>query len=287
MIIDARDDVVTLSGCLDTNVWPAIQAPANLLLRQHPAGILIDASDLEMCSVEGVKTFLDAIGYIERYRARIVLCHVPDIVADVIKTVPGARSQVAIAPDLNSGRASLELAQRQREKNRIKWVANADHRQILVPLIPSMSTTREALGLSKVLAGSLNTEIENDGKEIGKPKKSSALIHLAFFIEVPRSMPLSAPFAEEEDHARRLLTEAESLAAKIGIRVQTHIIRARNTAEEIIEQASALNINTIVLSLPAASEEDRAPIHELVRHVLEHARCEVMLKRIAANSEIS
>jgi len=287
MIIDARDDVVTLSGCLDRNVWPAIQAPANLLLRQHPAGILIDARELETCSVEGVKTFLDAINYIERYRARIVLCHVPQMIADVIKTVPGARSQVAIAPDRASGRASLELAQRQREKNRTKWFSEAEDRQILVPLIPAMSTTREALGLSKVLAGSLNTDVDSLPKEMGRPKKASSLIHLAFFIEVPRSMPLSAPFAEEEDHARRLLNEAESIAAKIGLHARSHIIRARNTAEEIIEQAGTLKINTIVLSLPAASEEERAPIQHIVRHVLEHAPCEVLLKRIAQNSELS
>jgi nucleotide-binding universal stress UspA family protein len=216
-----------------------------------------------------------------------VLCHVPEIVADVIKTVPGARSQVAIAPDRASGRASLELAQRQREKNSMRRVSEVEHRQILVPLIPAMSTTREALGLSKVIASSIDLEVHDDSKDAVKPKKASSLVHLAFFIEIPRSMPLSAPFAEEEDHARRLLNEAESLAAKIGLRVRTHIIRARNTAEEIIEQAGTLNINTIVMSLPAASEEDRAPIQNIVRHVLEHARCEVLIKRIAENSEIS
>jgi len=281
MIIDVRGDVVTLSGRLERNLWPAIQAPANLLLRQHPSGILIDATDLHMCTQEGVKTFVDAITYIERYRARIVLCNVPPIVEEVIKTVPGARSRVAIAPDQESGRASLVLAQRQRDKNRIKWVAEAEHRQILVPLIPAMSTTREALGLSKVLAGSRPLEDTADTSVQTKGKKPTSLIHLAFFIEVPRSMPLSAPFPEEEDHARRLLTEAESIAAKNGLRVRSHIVRARNTAEEIIEQATTLNINTIILSLPASSEEERVPIQQLVRHVLEHSPCEVILKRTA------
>jgi anti-anti-sigma regulatory factor/nucleotide-binding universal stress UspA family protein len=287
MIIDAREDVVALSGNLDRNLWPAIQAPANLLLRQHPTGILIDASELHMCTTEGVKTFVDAVQYIERYRARIVLCNVPQEVADMIRTVPGARSQVAIAPDRESGRASLELAQRQREKKRIKLAAELEDRQILVPLIPSMSTTREALGLSKVLAGVADTANVAEAKEPPRGKKPSSLIHLAFFIEVPRSMPLSAPFAEEEDHARRLLNEAESIAAKIGLRVKSHIIRSRNTAEEIIEQATILNINTIVLSLPAASEVGREPVQNIVRHVLERAHCEVLIKRIADHSEIA
>jgi anti-anti-sigma regulatory factor/nucleotide-binding universal stress UspA family protein len=284
MIIDARDDVVTLSGCLDHNVWPAIQAPANLLLRQHPAGILIDASQLEMCSTEGVKTFVDAIAYIERYRARIVLCNVPDIVNDVIRSVPGARSSVATAPDRESGRASLALAQTQRVKNRSRWAVDTADRPILVPLIPAMSTTREAIGIARILAASLGNI--NDGAD-SKIDKSSAVIHLAFFLEVPRSMPLSAPFLEEEDHARRLLNEAESIAAKTGAKVRTHIIRARNTAEEIIEQASLLNINTIVLSLPAVAAVDQSVVQNLFRQVLQNAKCEVMLKRIAEPVEKS
>jgi nucleotide-binding universal stress UspA family protein len=144
-----------------------------------------------------------------------------------------------------------------------------------------MVSTREALGLANVLAGTPETNEEAASNDSVKTIKTSSLIHLGFFIEVPRSMPLSAPFAEEEDHARRLLTEAEALAAKLGLRARTHIIRARNTAEEIIEQAAMLNINTIVLSLPPASEEERAPIRDLVRHLLMHARCEVMIKRVA------
>ena len=35
MIIEAREDVVTLRGNLLENMWPAIQAAANLLLKQH------------------------------------------------------------------------------------------------------------------------------------------------------------------------------------------------------------------------------------------------------------
>jgi anti-anti-sigma regulatory factor len=283
MIIDAREDVVTLSGCLDSNVWPAIQAPANLLLRQHPTGILIDASDLEMCTPAGVKTFLDAIAYIERYRARIVFCNVPDFVADVIRSVPGARSRVAIAADRESGRASLVLAQRQRDKNRVKWATETANRQILVPLIPAMPTTKEAIGLSKVLATTVDLDEEGNPSTSTDVKTASALVHLAFFVEVPRSLPLSAPLAEAEDHARRLLNEAESLSAKEGLRIRTHLIRTRSIGEEIVEQAGKLNVNTIVLSLPPVTDTDFENVRQITHQVLETARCEVVLKRIVPN----
>src|SRR5579862_2793790 len=89
MIIEARDDVLTLSGSLDKNLWPSIESAAWLLLRMHPGGILIDASGLTNITSEGAKTFLDAMAYIERYKARIVLCQVPDSALEVIKNVPG------------------------------------------------------------------------------------------------------------------------------------------------------------------------------------------------------
>jgi anti-anti-sigma regulatory factor len=110
MIIEARNDVVALEGSLDKNLWPTIQAAANLLLRQHTQGIIIDGSALTGCSPEGAKTFRDAMDYIERYRARIVVAQLPDPVMEILQGVPGVRSRLPISATIEEARASLHLA---------------------------------------------------------------------------------------------------------------------------------------------------------------------------------
>ena len=104
MIIEAREDVVQLEGELDKNLWPTIQAAANLLLRHHVEGIIVNGSELTGCSAEGAKTFRDAMDYIERYRARIVVCALPDDVMGMHSGSPG--SSVPPAGDRNSGRSA-------------------------------------------------------------------------------------------------------------------------------------------------------------------------------------
>lgn len=110
MIIEAREDVVQLEGELDKNLWPTIQAAANLLLRHHVEGIIVDGSGLTGCSAEGAKTFRDAMDYIARYRARIVVCALPENVLESIRAVPGVRSRLPVTATLEEARASLKLS---------------------------------------------------------------------------------------------------------------------------------------------------------------------------------
>ena len=53
MIIEQKDDVVRLSGSLTRNQWMTIKAAANLLLTNHPEGIIVDCSHLESISEDG------------------------------------------------------------------------------------------------------------------------------------------------------------------------------------------------------------------------------------------
>lgn len=288
MIIDAREDVVTLSGSLDKNLWPSIQAAANLLLRAHPRGILIDASELVSCSREGAKTFLDAMAYIERYRARILLCTVPDAVMDVIRSVPGARSQLPIALTCAQGRASLDVAVARREKRRRLGRRNSDlsetgqvlPRRILVPLLTGLSSVREAMGLGIAL-GTIYTLWEPD-PGVTRPGRRrirvAPVLYLTFILEVPRSMPLNTPQPEEEEAARMLFAEAQSLALSSNVRIETQVSRARDVADEIIAEAGRINAELIVISLPPPSENVSAR-REMMHTLIQNAVCEITVKQ--------
>src|SRR5947209_19925430 len=112
MIIETKDDVVRLSGSLARNQWMTIKAAANLLLTNHPEGIIVDCSHLEGISEDGAKTFLEATRDIEATKSPILVVSLPQQVLAVCKTVPGVRSQLPIADTIEEARASLRMANR-------------------------------------------------------------------------------------------------------------------------------------------------------------------------------
>jgi anti-anti-sigma regulatory factor len=271
MIIDARDDVVTLSGRLEKNLWLSIQAAAHLLLRQHPNGILIDAREISYCSPEGARTFLDGLEYIERHKARIVLCQVPESVLAVLRTVPGVRSQVPIAQTCAEARASLELAHHARVQERQKRgnVAAGSPDTVLVPVIQGITTVKDVIGIAHVLG----FEGANGKPEI-RPR-----VQLTYVIVVPRSIALNAPIEEEEAEARAVLEEAEAFAAKYNIDLATEVARTRDAAEEIVELATKSKAAKMVLAIPPASTSDESEVRTIVSAVLHKSPCEVIIRK--------
>ncbi len=275
MIIEARDDVVSLSGSLQSNLWPAIRAAANLLLRLHPNGILIDASQITSISEDGARTFMDAMQYIERHSARIVVCHPPQAVKDVIKHVPGIRSQLPIAETTEEGRISLELAsstRRQVRADRID-VDTVRPRLVMLPLTDDPTGLSEAIGLALAMGA-----IDGEG-EPGKRSMIPPLLHFLYVIEVPRSMPITAPFTEQENAAREALDRAIKLADSAGASSQTGVSRSRDIGEEIAEQAAKMAVEIIFLTMPSrggGAARDR--FEPIIDTVLQKARCEVVVK---------
>lgn len=280
MIIEARDDILTLSGSLDKNLWPSIESAAGLLLRLHPQGILIDASGLTNITGEGAKTFLDAMAYIERYRARIVLCRVPEGALEVIRNIPGVRSQVPISATCDEARTSLELAAAARASARRtgRRAASTDGtpRNVLVALLQGSGSAREAVALASQLGatGVADDDADGRGRTLIRPQ-----ITVSYILEVPRVMPLTAPSPEEEEAARKMLNEAEEALTAIGITAQTDVARTRDAEDEIVEQAARRKADLIVITLPEGADPADSTVDELVASLLSRAPCEVVLRR--------
>ena len=133
MIIETKDDVVRLSGSLHKNQWLTIKAAANLLLQQHPEGIIVDCARLEEISEDGAKTFLEAMRDIEAARSRIIVANLPEKVLAVLKSVPGVRSQLPIAESVEAVIRHDEADELRREAPRRgrppKWLVEERRRQ--------------------------------------------------------------------------------------------------------------------------------------------------------------
>ena len=264
MIIEAREDVVKLEGSLDKNLWPTIQAAANLLLRQHVEGIIVDGSGLTACSPEGAKTFRDAMDYIERYRARIVVCALPENVVECTRSVPGVRSRLPVTATLEEARASLKLSGP--GGSRATSGSNAPQ-NILVPFLrPDNPEAAGALACKLAKA---------DASQ--KPR-----LHLAYVLEVPRHLPLAAPLPEEEAEASRTLELAAGAARCEGVTADKHVTRTRDAGEEIVQQAKVLEASLIVLTYLPSDDPSDDLMKRVTRTVLERAPCEVVLNKQAA-----
>ena len=267
MIIEAREDVVRLEGELDKNLWPTIQAAANLLLRHHVEGIIVDGSGLTGCSPDGAQTFRDAMDYIGRYRARIVVCALPENVLDAVRAVPGVRSRLPVTETLEEARASLKLSGP--GGTRAQGGAQAPQ-NILVPLLrPEHTEAVSALACRLTKAAS-----QADGTQKSR-------LNLAYILEVPRHLPLTAPLPEEEALASSALAAAEGAARCEGVTASPHVTRTRDAGEEIVTQATALEASLIVLAYLPSDDPADTFMQRISRTVFDRAPCEVILSKQA------
>src|SRR5580700_8875502 len=206
MIIETRDDVVQLSGSLHKNQWMTIKAAANLLLQNHPQGIIIDCGHLADISENGAKTFLEAMRDIEAARARIIVANLPAAMLATCNTVPGVRSQLPIADSVEAARASLRVHHRPLAPSAVADPARRGA-SILVPLLAD---------LDLMYGASLAARLTRAGK---------GEVHLVYFLEVARTLPLNAPLPNAEKAAQDTLLLAVPLARQYNVTAAEHVER--------------------------------------------------------------
>lgn len=266
MIIETKEDVVRLSGSLMKNQWLTIKAAANLLLQNHPQGIIIDCAHLETVSEDGAKTFLEAMRDIEAARARIVVANLPENVLGVCMKVPGVRSQLPIADSVEAARASLRMHNRPS----IPTPSDAPRRGqvILVPLVGDLDLTYGAH-----LAGRLAQGTQNE-------------VRLIYFLEVERTLPLNAPLLEKEQDAQDSLKRAMQYARRLNVPMQEYVERVREPQDAIVTAIKTYNVDLVVLGATSepVGEDGHEVFHQLVDSLLHRAPCEVVIGRLKPNT---
>lgn len=263
MIIETKDDVVRLSGALHKNQWLTIKAAANLLLQEHPQGIIVDCAQLENISEDGAKTFLEAMRDIEAAKARIIVANLPENMMEVIRTVPGVRSQLPLAESVEAARASLQMHHRQAATLPPPEGPRRGH-VLLVPLLADLDLTYGAL-----LAGRLAHGTKDE-------------VRLVYFLEIERTQPLNAPLLEKEQAAQETLQTAMQQARRQNVTAREHVERVRDAAEGILAaiKANAADMVVIGATNEPIGEEGHELFHQLVDTLLHRAPCEVIVGRL-------
>ncbi|MCE5314928.1 MAG: universal stress protein [Armatimonadota bacterium] len=222
MIIEAREDTITLRGSIKTNIWPAIQAAAALLLEHHPTGIIIDCSAVDKITAKGAETLADAFRYIQERNARIVVAALSPELLEIGKEVPGVRSQVSIAATVDEARASLELEEVTPERGKARLAA----------VVPMLGEWQSAVDHACRLAIGQSTEI-----------------HLVDLIKVPRALPIGTPLPERESAGQQRLETGKALVAAMGFKVFAHVERVRAKSTGLIDFVKQLEADYAVVSI--------------------------------------
>lgn len=249
MIIQAKGDVIRLRGSLVENQWPAIKSAVNLLLDEHPGGVIIDANGLTDITEAGARTFIDASNFIQAQSARIIVAGVPDHILEELRAIPGIRSQLVMAPTVEEARASLEAG---------GMAADAERRARPSVLVPLLGLWHRALGFAGAEAVARRAEI-----------------HLLYVLQVPRNLPLGAPMPGQELEAQQSLAEAEKVLRKRGIPIRKSSTRARDMMEGAAKFAAETHPDLVVLAYSKEDLTREGNRYELIGTFCHEAPCDV------------
>ncbi len=234
MIVESYEDVILLSGALRSNFWDTIHTAISLTLRRHPTGVIIDCSGISECTPAGAETFRDAMQFLERHDARVIVAAVPVPVLDVLKSVPEVRSQLAVAESVEAARRSLDLLVEPEKK---KGKPPRERLGKVVLFITAEGLCAEAYDLAEQTADALHAEIV-----------------LAYVVVVPRDLPIQAPLPSQEEAAVKALEAAKAELAKRQVACSAVLERGRDSGtalQQVMEESGGLQ-----LLLPLHCEED-------------------------------
>lgn len=110
-------------------------------------------------------------------------------------------------------------------------------------------------------------------------KRDKAEIWLLYVIEVRRNLPIDADLAEEVAAGEQVLEEMQQFSEKIGCRVDTDLLQAREAGAAIVNEAVERNADLIVMGVPYTEKFGEYCVEPRAQFVLEHAPCRVILTR--------
>lgn len=262
MIIESKEDVVRLSGALRKNQWLTIRAAAGMLLQDYPEGIIVDCSNLQEVSEEGAKTFLEAMKDIDAAGTRIIVANLPKNVMEVIKTVPGVRSQLPVANSIDEARSSLRMLRKLIHSPSTGGTAGLTSVHVL--LAPDVDLTG---GVDLAFRLSRSGRVE---------------VCLVYLLEVTRTLPLNSPMLEEERAASEALEEGLQRARALNLPARQQIERVRDIVDGAINFIKQYEVTQITLASDDYSlqQGSRERFDTLAEALLNRASCEVIIGRL-------
>ncbi len=96
-------------------------------------------------------------------------------------------------------------------------------------------------------------------------------------VEVPVNLPISALLPSEEQAAAELLEHAKAIAEEYGAKVVIQIVRGRQAGRAIVEEASRINAEVIMMGVASRRRMGERLFGRTVDYVLRNAPCRVII----------
>jgi nucleotide-binding universal stress UspA family protein len=110
-------------------------------------------------------------------------------------------------------------------------------------------------------------------------RRDKAKVLLLHVIEIQRALPLSSESMAASEHAEKILEQAEQIAGKLGVGVETDLLQARLAGPALVDAASERRVDLIVMGLPYRRKPDQFYLGATTMYVLSHAPSRVWFCR--------
>ncbi len=159
------------------------------------------------------------------------------------------------------------LVRRSRGEGLMEHVASADEQ-----VLPETQFSRVLVPMK---LGEIGEEMVATAVKLAQER--GAAVDALHVIRVPLDLPLDAELTEREDQGNESLEEARLLGTDHGVEVVGHTVRARAIGEAIVEAASELGTDLIVLGSSPRWRRQSRFFSPTVEYVLRKAPCEVLI----------
>jgi basic amino acid/polyamine antiporter, APA family len=134
------------------------------------------------------------------------------------------------------------------------------------------------LAYRSALVPIFGTDVDGDAlKAAAKLVDGEATVDALYLLPVPPQLSLEAGLEREEEQGRSVLEAARIAGKQRGVRVRTGLLRTRNPARTILDEARRLNVDVIYLSTVHAPASER-PIGPVGAHLLAARPCRVVIQ---------
>lgn len=113
-------------------------------------------------------------------------------------------------------------------------------------------------------------------------RRNKGMVYAVYIIEVARTMALDAELDADARGAEAILQQAEQIASEADCKIEGEILQARDAGHAIVDESIERGVSAIFLGVDYKMPLGEFELGATARYVIDHAPCQVVVVREAA-----